>query len=263
MYELPIGKVGIAAVARFCMDLKIMTVEGFVVGQFVNIGGTLFDQRKTPEDPMFNFVFETMMKLFKVILHISGIYSILANVFCKYGSIIYAWSYIENAQKAKAFLEEMDNYRRDMRANFSAITKEGEFKLPEIAQTYRNMLSVLDHDKEKVVSTQVKWRSALITPTIDCGNSEVTFANPRRGDLICMFTGAKEPYVLRRRNDHYILMRSVQFDPVNLANLLTWKDCVREYTLGVLDLHKLTLYKHIELCCLCPKSIELNSILRR
>jgi hypothetical protein len=249
-YELPMSKAGTEAVARFCKDLKIMTVEGFVVGQFVNIGGTvidktLIDNLKAPVDPKFAFIATILMKLFKVILYFPGI-STLIGVFMKYSPIIYAWIYIEDDLMAKAFLEEMDDIVRDFRAisdkNWNAMFKqeEGLRSLTTFPQTCWNLMSALDYDQvEDYGMKQVEWKSALITPTLGhWGECEVAFANPQRGDLICMFTGAKEPYVLRRRKEYYILMGSVYFDHSNLANRFIWKDCVREYTLGVLDLHK-------------------------
>jgi hypothetical protein len=68
---------------------------------------------------------------------------------------------------------------------------------------------------------------------MDPGHCHTYTPSLRGCDLICMFIGAGEPYIVRKDGDHSVLLNSATFGPFNH---FLWKDCEREHLEGTLTL---------------------------
>ena len=85
--------------------------------------------------------------------------------------------------------------------------------------------------RAEVVTRLFTWKSVLKNTTTNPSKCRTHSADPREGDLVCMFIGAGEPYIVREEDDGYVLIGSATFGPHNAS---VWEDCVRGYEGGTL-----------------------------
>jgi hypothetical protein len=107
-----------------------------------------------------------------------------------------------------------------------------------MSQVLVNLIGPGEAEEEETACRSVDWKPTLGRTTMDPGHCHTYAPSPRAGDLVCMFIGAAEPYILRKDGNHFVLLNSATFGPFNRY---LWKDCEREHREGTLTLQEFKL----------------------
>lgn len=124
----------------------------------------------------------------------------------------------------------VDDMLNDFMANPGDDGGDADLGVPQVME---NIFDPPDAETEETALRSIDWKPILKKTTMDPGYCYTYTPSPRGGDLVCMFIGAGEPYIVRKDGDHYVLFSSATFGPFNR---FLWRDCAREHREGTLPL---------------------------
>lgn len=235
-YHLPSDLVPAQPVARFLNDSSTMIVRGFIIGHFIDSGEILFSTNPSDEtnhnllDPVLKYYFPIMTWIFKFyIVRCCIRFCIRFCVgFCLKPSIrLFNRFYPEAHVILPRSFDRIDEYLGESKID----EDDGEYFGPP--QVMANLFPLADTNAEERILRNVHWESILNRTSIAMRNGHTYTPNPQVGDLICMFIGAAEAYIVRKTGGDYELFCSATFGPFTQ---LLWEDCEREHREGTLKL---------------------------
>jgi Heterokaryon incompatibility protein (HET) len=220
-------------VARFLDVPLTMTVRGFIIGHLVDSGQILFKLPDPTKDSQFREAgggyMDLVMKYFApniVWLMKSGIFGFCAKSIIRLLIRLYPEL---NAPLTPYFglVDDLVNVSMENPGNSNG---DVDSTMPQVME---NIFGPSDAEAEEKALRSVNWKPILKKITMDPGHCHTYAPSPQGGDLVCMFIGAGEPYILRKDGDYYVLLNSATFGPFNRY---LWGDCEREHREGTLTL---------------------------
>ncbi len=237
-YELSSDPSPAEPVAQFFDVPLTMTVRGFVIGHLINSGWIMFkipdhtNGLRIPEgmagymDLMMKYFVPNIGWLIK-----SGIFGFCTKAILRLAIRLYP-------QLKEPFAPYFSLVDDLVNSSMAETVNNGDDTDFSMSQVLVNLIGPGEAEEEETACRSVDWKPTLGRTTMDPGHCHTYAPSPRAGDLVCMFIGAAEPYILRKDGNHFVLLNSATFGPFNRY---LWKDCEREHREGTLTLQEFKL----------------------